>query len=82
MQTPVKERPRPLYTEYDRITIPENISELGVKKGQKGVVRELKHDPNSVTASVMVTHSTNQTKGWVDVQVSPRVEVSSYTVGA
>ena len=82
METPAKERPRPLYTEYDRIAIPEDISELGVRKGSEGVVRGLKHDPNSVTASVMVMHSTNQTKGWVNVQVTPRRKVSSYKVGA
>lgn len=81
METPTKKRSKPLYTEYDRIAIPEDVSELGVKRGNEGVIRELKHHPNRVIASVMVTHSTNQPKGLVDVQVAPLKRVASYQIG-
>lgn len=82
METSGQNRSKALYAEYDRIPIPEDVPELGVEKGNEGVIRELKHHPNSVTASVMVTYSTNQPKGWVDVQVAPQEKVSSYTVEA
>ncbi|MGF1471082.1 MAG: hypothetical protein ACFB50_04965 [Rubrobacteraceae bacterium] len=79
MEAPVRHSVKALYAEYDVISIPEDIPELGVEKGNEGVIRELKHHPNSVTASVMVTHSTNQPKGWIDVQIKPEEKVSSYT---
>lgn len=82
MKTATEKRSKPLYTEYDRIAIPEDVSELGVKKGNEGVIHNITHHPNSVVASVMVTHSTNQPKGWVDVQVAPQEKVASYMVGA
>lgn len=80
LETTTAGRNKPLYTEYDRIVIPEDVAELGVEKGSEGVVRKLNHHPNSVTASVMVTHSTNQPKGWLEVQVAPEKRVTSHKV--
>ena len=79
MEALTTESPRLFYTEYDRIAIPDDIPELGVKKGNEGVIRRLNHDRDNVTAAVMVTYSTNQPRGWVDVQIKPEKKVSSYT---
>ncbi len=68
------------YTEYDRIPIPADIPELGVQKGEEGVVRSLRNGGDEVHAAVQVTYSTNQPKGWVDMQVVPEEKISSYTV--
>lgn len=79
MKTPSRSNGRLLYTEYDRIVIPQDIPELGVEKGAEGVVRGLHRRPDGVHASVMVTYSTNQPRGLVDMQVAPEEKVASYT---
>ena len=79
METPVPNRPKARYAEYDRISIPEDVPELGVRKGNEGVIHELDYQNETVQASVLVTYSTNQPRGWVGVQVSPQQKVSSYT---
>jgi hypothetical protein len=70
------------YTEYDRIPIPQDIPDLGIQKGAEGVIRSLRHHRNGVHAAVQVTYSTNQPRGWVDLQVVPEEKVSSYIVGS
>ncbi len=79
METPVQKRNKALYAEYDRIAIPEDIPALGVEKGNLGVIHSLDYHNENVYASVLVTYSTNQPRGWVDVQVAPREKVSSYS---
>lgn len=79
METPTR---RLYYTEYDRIPIPQDIPELGIEKGTEGVIRSLRNHRDEVHATVQVTYSTNQPRGWVDMQVIPEERVSSYTPGA
>ena len=72
METPVRNRSKPRYAEYDRITIPEDVPALGVEKGNEGVIHGLDYQNDAVYASVLVSYSTNQPRGWVGVQVAPR----------
>lgn len=73
------QKPKARYAEYDRIAIPEAVPELGVEKGCEGVVHGLDHQNEAVYASVLVTYSTNQPRGWVNMEVAPKEKVSSYT---
>lgn len=73
-----KKSGKALYAEYDRIPIPEDIPALGVEKGCQGVVHNLDYQNDTVYASVLVTYSTNQPRGWVDMQVAPEKKVASY----
>lgn len=58
---------------------PRTYRRSGVEKGKEGVIHNLDYHNETVYASVLVTYSTNQPRGWVDVQVAPREKVSSYT---
>ena len=78
METSERSGGRLLYIEYDRIPIPEDIPELGIERGNEGVIHTLDYADNRVHASVMVTYSTNRTRGWVDMQLLPEEKVSSY----
>ncbi len=80
METSAKEGGRLIYKEHDRISIPQDIPELGVEKGAEGVVKSLDYADNNVRASVVVTYSTNQPRGLVNVQLTPEEKVSSYTL--
>ena len=81
MEASTRERGRKLvYQMHDRISIPEDVPDLGVCKGDEGIVRELVMHNDSVTAFVEVAYSTGQTRGWVVVEVMPGVRVlSSYS---
>ena len=80
METAAQKPGKARYAEYDRITIPEDVPALGVRKGNEGVIHGLDYRHNeTVHASVLVTYSTNQPRGWVGVQVAPEQKVSSYT---
>ncbi len=69
---------KPAYCAHDRASIPADIPELGVRRGDEGIVEDLDLRNNSVFASVRVYRSTGQTKGVVEMQVRPRQEVVSY----
>lgn len=80
MKAPIRTHDKLPYREHDLIRIPGAIPELGIEEGKSGIVRKLNFHNENVTASVMVTYSTNQTRGWVDVDVLPGEKVVSYTV--
>jgi hypothetical protein len=81
LQAPTRERGRPLvYEVRDLISIPEDVPELEIERGDKGVVRELVLLNESVAAFVEISYSTGQTRGWVLVEVMPEVKVLSYTM--
>ena len=83
MQAPTRERVRPLvYGVHDLISIPEDVPEFGVERGDEGVIRELVLLNESVAAFVEVSYSTGQTKGWILVEVMPEEKVLSYTLEA
>ena len=42
---------------------------LGIRKGDEGIVRNLELYNDTVFAFVMITYSTNQTRGWVIMDV-------------
>jgi len=65
--------------EHDRIPIPEDVPELGIREGDEGVIRRLTYLRNTVFAFVMVTYSTGQIRGWVVVEIKPERKVRSYT---
>jgi hypothetical protein len=66
MQAPTTAKgARVLYQEHDRIPIPEDVPELGIRRGDEGVIRRLTYLRNTVFAFVMVTYSTGQLRGWV-----------------
>ncbi len=79
METIAQKPGKARYAEYDRISIPEDVPALGVQKGYEGVVYGLDYRNETVHASVLVTYSTNQPRGWVGLQVAPEKKVSSYT---
>lgn len=68
-----------LHQEYDRISIPEGIPELGLRAGDEGVIRRLTYLRNTVLAFVSVAYSTGQPRGWVVLEVKPERKVRSYT---
>ena len=79
MEAPtVKSAPLP-HQEHDRLTIPEDVPELGIQKGDEGVIRRLTYLRNTVFAFVTVTYSTGQPRGWVVVEIKPERKVRSYT---
>ena len=81
MQAPTRERVRPLvYQVHDLISIPEDVPELEIERGDKGVIRELVLLSESVAAFAEVSYSTGQTKGWILVEVMPEEKVLSYTL--
>ena len=83
MQAPTRERVRPLvYEVHDLISIPEDVPELEIERGDQGIIRDLVLLNESVAAFVEVSYSTGQTKGWILVEVMPEEKVLSYTVEA
>ncbi len=79
MEAPTVKSTRLLHQEYDRIPIPEDVPELGIREGDEGVIRRLTYLRNTVFAFVMVTYSTGQPRGWVVVEIKPERKVRSYT---
>ncbi len=71
-----------LHQEHDRIAIPEDVPELGIREGDEGVVRRLTYLRNTIFAFVMVTYSTGQPRGWVVVEVKPERKVRSFTMAS
>jgi hypothetical protein len=83
MQAPTSARgTRVLYQEHDRVPIPEDVPELGIRRGDEGVVRRLTYLRNTVFAFVMITYSTGQLRGWVVVEIKPERKVRSYTTAS
>ena len=78
MTAPAYSERKPAYCAHDRAPIPGDIPELGIKRGDEGVVEALDLRNNNVFASVRVYRSTGQTRGMVRMQVRPRQEVVSY----
>ena len=78
MTAPAYTGRKPAYSTYDRAPIPGDIPELGIRRGDEGVVEDLTLRNNNVFASVRVYRSTGQAKGMVQMQVRPRQEVVSY----
>ncbi len=79
MEAPTVKSTRLLHQEYDRISIPEDVPELGIREGDEGVIRRLTYLRNTVFAFVMVTYSTGQLRGWVVIEIKPERKVRSYT---
>ena len=83
MQAPTTAKgTRVLYQEHDRIPIPEDVPELGIRRGDEGVIRRLTYLRNTVFAFVMITYSTGQPRGWVVVEIKPERKVRSYTTAS
>jgi hypothetical protein len=81
LQAPTRERGRPLvHQARDLISIPEDVPELEIEKGDEGIIRELVLLNESVAAFVEVSYSTGQTRGWILVEVMPEAKVLSYTL--
>ncbi len=81
MEAPTRERGRPLvYQVRDLISIPEDVPELEIERGDEGIIRELVLVNESVTAFVEVSYSTGQTRGWILVEIMPEERVLSYTL--
>ena len=80
MQAPTVRSAPLLHQEHDRIAIPEDVPELGVRRGDEGVVRRLTYLRNTVFAFVMVTYSTGRPRGWVVVEIKPERRVRSFTM--
>ena len=78
MEAPARERSRRLvYRIHDSISIPDDVPELEVRRGEEGIVRELVMHNNSVTAFVEIRYSTGQTRGWVVLEIMPEEKVLS-----
>jgi hypothetical protein len=73
---------RPTYKELDRIPMPEDVSELGVRKGDEGIIENLDLRNDQVIARVRIPRSTGQAKGYVALKVLPEQQVLSSTAGA
>ena len=83
MQAPTTAKgARVLYQEHDRMPIPEDIPELGIREGDEGVIRRLTYLRNTVFAFVMVTYSTGQLRGWVVVEIKLERGIRSYTMAS
>ncbi len=81
MEAPTRERGRPLvYQVRDLISIPEDVPELEIERGDEGIIRELVLVNESVTAFVEISYSTGQTRGWILVEIMPEEKVLSYTL--
>jgi len=78
MQAATQGSLRVIYQEHDRIPVPEDVPELGIRAGDEGVIRRLTYLRNTVFAFVMVTYSTGQPRGWVVVEVKPERKVRSF----
>ena len=82
MQAPVTKSARVVHQEHERIAIPEDVPELGIRRGDEGVIRRLTYLRNTIFAFVMVTYSTGQLRGWVVVEIKPERKVRSYTTAS
>ena len=82
MQAPVTKSARVVHQEHERIAIPEDVPELGIRRGDEGVTRRLTYLRNTVLAFVVVTYSTGQLRGWVVVEMKPERKVRSYTTAS
>ncbi len=81
MEAPTRERGRPLvYEVRDLISIPEDVPELEIEKGDEAIIRELVLLNESVTAFVEIPYSTGQTRGWILLEIMPETKVLSYTL--
>jgi hypothetical protein len=79
MESPTARNTPLLHQEYDRIPVPEDVPELGVRAGDEGVIRRLTYLRDTVFAFVLMSFSTGQPKGWVVVEVKPERKVRSFT---
>jgi hypothetical protein len=82
MEAPTTKSARVIHQEHDRIPIPEDVPQLGIRRGDEGVIRRLTYLRNTVFAFVMVTYSTGQLRGWVVVEIKPERRVRSYTTAS
>ena len=82
MQAPVTKSARVVHQEHERIAIPEDVPELGIRREDEGVTRRLTYLRNTVLAFVVVTYSTGQLRGWVVVEMKPERKVLSYTTAS
>jgi len=82
MEAPATKSTRVIYQEHDRIPIPEDVPQLGIRRGDEGVIRRLTYLRNTVFAFVIVTYSTGQLRGWVVVEIKPERKVRSYTTAS
>lgn len=70
---------RIFYSEYDEIPIPEDIPELGSKKGDVGTIQSLDfRRDNHVVAVVNVPFSTGQPRGRVEMNTLPEEKVLAF----
>ena len=79
METSTVKSTRLLHQEHDRVSIPEDVPELGIREGDEGVISRLTYLRNTVFAFATVTYSTGQPRGWVVVEIKPERKVRSYT---
>jgi hypothetical protein len=80
LQAPTTRSGRLLCQEHDCCSaIPEDVTALGIRKGDEGIVRNLELYNDTVFAFVMITFSTNQTRGWVIMEIKPNDKVRSFT---
>ena len=71
MQAPTTRSGRLPYQEHDRIAILEDVPALGIRKGDEGIVRNFELYNDTVFDFVMITYSTNQTREWVIMEITP-----------
>jgi hypothetical protein len=80
LEAPARRRQaRPVYQEHDVIPMPADIPELGIKKGEEGVIENLNFRNDTVEASVRMDHSTRQTKGLIGMKIRPEEAILSYS---
>ena len=82
MQAPTLKSTPLLHQEHDRLAIPEDIPELGIRRGDEGVIHRLTYLRNTVFAFVKVAYSTGQPRGWVVVEIKPERKVRSFTTAS
>lgn len=67
------------YIQHDRIPLPQDIPEIGISRGDAGLVKGLTLHKEVVTASVRVDYSTGTPRGWVEMTVKPEERVVSFS---
>lgn len=83
MQAPARqELQHPMYQEHDLIPIPEDIPQLGISRGDTGVVKDLNLHNDTVVATVRTYYSTGHERGLVEMNIRPETKVISYTTEA
>ena len=70
---------RLVYKEHDLIPIPEGIPALGLKKGNEGLIQTLSLRNDEVVALVKISYSTGQTRGWIEMNITPAEKILSYS---